>query len=260
MKGVIRVKIKRDKKQKLEGGEIERVLRLLKSTFPNPGAMELGDSYRTIVGVILSARTRDEQVLKLLPEFFKAFPTMEKLAAANQKSIESKVNTIGMYRQKAEHLWGMAGRLGRAGRAGRWQVPDTMEELVELPGVGRKTASVVLASCFGKSAIAVDTHVHRVTNRLGWVHTKTPEQTEAALLAIVPASVTRIVNQVFVKFGRYVCIPGKPRCWACPVREYCALTNKNLAAPKDADAVLADIERRENELESSRQSVLYGKY
>ena len=237
---------------------VRKVLKILKKRFPNPGAMELGgDPFRTLCAVMLSARTRDEQVLKLLPGFFAAFPTPGALAAATVKDIEAKVNTIGMYRQKAKNLKKMAERLERPEKAERrrGEVPDTMEELVELPGVGRKTASVVLASCFGQDAIAVDTHVHRVTNRLGWVRTKTPEKTEAALLAIVPKDVMKIVNQVFVKFGRYVCI-GAPRCWMCPVKDACAYAKKNLVPPANADAIRADIERRERELETSRRFVI----
>lgn len=233
--------------------EITDVLRTLKKRFPNPGAMELGgDPYRTLVAVILSARTRDEQVLKLLPGFFKAFPAPQKLAKADQTAVESKINTIGMYRQKARNIRAMAQSLV-TDFGGR--VPASMDELVSLRGVGRKTASVVLVACFGQRAIAVDTHVHRVTNRLGWVRTKTPEATERALLGLVPPDVMRIVNQVFVKFGRYLCIPGKPRCWDCPVRAQCAYPKKNLVPPKDADAIRADIERRERELENLRRSV-----
>lgn len=232
--------------------EIVAVLCALKKRFPNPGAMELGDPYRTIVGVILSARTRDEQVLKLLPGFFRAFPTVRKLATADQKTVEANINTIGMYRQKARNIRAMA-NLVATKHAGI--VPRTMEELVELPGVGRKTASVVLVACFDTPAIAVDTHVLRVTNRLGWVSAKTPETAEAALLAIVPRGIMRTVNQVFVKFGRYVCIPGKPRCWMCPIKDRCAYAKKNLVAPKNADGVRADIERRERELERLRTNV-----
>ena len=236
---------------------MENILRTLKRRFPNPGAMELGDPYRTIVGVALSARTRDEQVLKLLPGLFDAFPTMEALSDATVAQITAKIDTIGMFRQKAKNLSGLAKRcVERHGGL----VPSTMEELVELPGVGRKTASVVLACCFQTPSIAVDTHVHRVTNRLGWVRTKTPEKTEAALLRIVPVRAMRLVNQVFVKLGRYVCLPGKPRCWACPVRKECAFKNKNLVAPKDADAIIADIVRREDALETQRLAVAYGKH
>jgi len=214
--------------------------------------MELGDPYRTLVAVMLSARTRDEQVLKLLPGFFDAFPDVQMLAQATPKQIELKINTIGMYRQKAKHVKGMAQAIVSKFRGA---IPATMDELVSLPGVGRKTASVVLVACFGQAAIAVDTHVHRVTNRLGWIRTKTPEKTEQALLKIVPRDVQRTVNQVFVKFGRYICIPGKSRCWMCPVREFCDYQRKNLLEPTDAAAVKVDLIRREQELERLRKNV-----
>ncbi len=235
--------------------KIKTVLSVLNRQFPNPGAMELGDPYRTIVGVVLSARTRDEQVLKLLPEFFRSFPFFARLAQASVKEVNAKIATIGMHRQKAKNLVALAQSIERDFEG---MVPGKMDDLVSLAGVGRKTASVVLASCFGQPAIAVDTHVHRVTNRLGWVKTKTPEKTEVALLKIVPTNLMRLVNQVFVKFGRYICIPGRPRCWMCPIQKQCAFKNKNLVPPKDAEVIRADIVRREDSLEQLRQSV-YGK-
>lgn len=231
---------------------VSATLKILKKRFPNPGAMELGTPYQTIMGVILSARTRDEQVLKLLPGFFKAFPNVEALASATESEIRSKINTIGMYKQKAKHMKQAAIRLRDVFQG---EVPRTMEELVSLPGVGRKTASVVLASCFGIAAIAVDTHVHRVTNRLGWVKTTTPEKTEHALLALIPKKMQRVVNQVFVKHGRYICIPGKPRCFMCPVKDLCLYQKKNLVPPKNAKEIEEDVARREVLLESGRRSV-----
>jgi endonuclease-3 len=219
--------------------------------------MVLGDAFRTLVAVALSARTRDEQVLRLLPDLFEAFPTADELAAASVPHIESKIDTIGMYRQKARNLKKMAQVLvDQHGGC----VPQTIDELTSLAGVGRKTASVVLLACFGEPAIAVDTHVHRVTNRLGWVKTKTPEQTEMALRQVVPRSMWRIVNQVFVKFGRYVCIPGRPRCWMCPIQADCPYKNKMLEVPTDALLIRQDIMRREDKLEADRQAVAaYGK-
>jgi len=228
------------------------MLKILKKRWPNPGAMEIGNPYQNLVGVLLSARTRDEQVLKLMPGFFKAFPTAEKLAAASVDEIESKINTIGMFRQKAKNLKSMATDVVEKFGG---EIPQTMEELVSLAGVGRKTASVVLVASFNTPAIAVDTHVHRVTNRLGWVKTKTPEKTEAALLKIVPDTSKKTVNQVFVKHGRYLCI-RKPRCWACPVADQCAFKEKNLEAPKNAEAILEDIERRETILEALREQAV----
>ena len=233
--------------------EIKQVLKALKKRFSNPGAMELGNPYQNLVGVMLSARTRDEQVLKLMPGFFAAFPTPVELSQATTVQIESKINTIGMYRQKAKNLKSMATDLVEKFEG---DVPGTMEDLVSLAGVGRKTASVVLVASFGKQAIAVDTHVHRVTNRLGWVHAKTPEKTEQALLPLVKKSLHKTVNRVFVKFGRYICLPGKPRCWDCPIRAYCPVKEKNEIAPRNADAIREDIIHREAVLEKLREDAV----
>ena len=217
-----------------------------------PGGKGDHGAYHTLVAVILSARTRDEQVLKLLPAFFKAFPNPEALASATEVQVRSKINTIGMYKQKAKNIRAMAKRVVEEYNG---KIPGTMEDLITLPGVGRKTASVVLVAVFGEPAIAVDTHVHRVTNRLGWVKTSTPEKTEAALLKIIPKKLMRIVNRVFVKHGRYVCI-SKPRCWACPLTDVCEFKNKNLERPKNVDEILQDIERREGELQKLRRGVV----
>ncbi len=232
--------------------EIVKILKILKKRWPNPGAMEIGNPYQNLVGVMLSARTRDEQVLKLMPGFFKVFPTVKELAVATTKQIEGKINTIGMYRQKAKNLKKMAEQVVRW-KGGK--VPQTMDELVSLAGVGRKTASVVLVASFETPAIAVDTHVHRVTNRLGWVKTKTPQKTEELLLNMVPDKMMHTVNQVFVKHGRYICI-STPRCWACPVADHCALKNKNLTPPNNAQGILDDVKRREKFLEELRHKAI----
>lgn len=232
--------------------EITKILKSLKKRWPNPGAMEIGNPYQNLVGVMLSARTRDEQVLKLMPGFFKSFSTIEKLAQATVRQIEARINTIGMFRQKAKNLRSMARAVVERFED---KIPSTMDELTSLAGVGRKTASVVLVASFNTPAIAVDTHVHRVTNRLGWVKTITPQKTEEVLLALVPDKMKKTVNQVFVKHGRYICM-SKPRCWACPVRDVCAFKNKNLVAPKNAQKILDDIDRREKQLEELRRKAV----
>ncbi|MBI4714175.1 endonuclease III [Candidatus Uhrbacteria bacterium] len=211
------------------------VLEKLKKEFPNRGAMEIGNPYQNLVAVMLSARTRDEQVLKLFPSFLKNFPTVQKLAKSTPNQIDRRIKTIGMDRQKAKNLQKMADEVVNKFHG---QIPNTMEDLTFLTGVGRKTASVILVTSFFKPAIAVDTHVHRVTNRLGWVNATTPEKTEKALLEIIPETLQPVVNRVFVKFGRYICIPGKPRCWGCPIQKYCAYKNKNLIKPKNSAKIL----------------------
>jgi endonuclease-3 len=232
--------------------QITTTLNRLKKRWPEPGAMEIGSAYQSLVAVALSARTRDEQVLLLLPEFFKAFPSTKELSVATEAVIRSKINTIGMFRQKAKNLKRMAIRVEEVYGG---KIPDTMEDLITLGGVGRKTASVVLPYIYDKPAIAVDTHVHRVTNRLGWVNTKTPDKTEEKLLDLIPKSQMKKVNQVFVKHGRYLCIKN-PRCWACPVADICAFKNKNLTTPKNAQKILDNIQTREDRLQDLRQNIL----
>ncbi len=206
--------------------------------YPDLGALHAGTPYHMVVMVALSARTRDEQILKLAPGFFRSFPSVHSLAVADLALITKAINTIGMYRQKAKNLKAMAQMIVKDFGG---EVPNTMEELVRLPGVGRKTASVILVAAFDIPAIAVDTHVHRVVNRLGWVKTKTVEATEQALLRIIPKSMQPIVNRVFVPFGRSICI-AKPRCWACPLVNECAFAQKNLIPPKNHDKILNTIQ------------------
>ena len=218
--------------------QIIATLKKLHRLYQNPGALHVGTPYHMLVMVMLSARTRDEQILKLAPKFFARFPTIESLAIASISEIVDRVNTIGMYKQKAKHLSAMAKNVVEFS-SGR--VPGTMEGLTALPGVGRKTASVLLAARFNTPAIAVDTHVFRVVNRLGWVKTKTVEATERALLTLIPKSMHHIVNQVFVPFGRTICVTT-PRCWTCPIRDECPFDNKDFTVPKNAGAILKKID------------------
>jgi endonuclease III len=231
--------------------KIISILKILRKQYPGGGAMEVGGAYQSLVGVLLSARTRDEQVLLLMPGFFKAFPTVEILAKATEAQIRSKINTIGLFRAKANHLKKMAERIVEV-YDGR--IPHTMEDLTSLAGVGRKTASVILPYIYKQPAIAVDTHVHRVTNRLGWVNTKSPQKTEQDLLKLIPDKYKTTVNRVFVRFGRYICI-GKPRCWACPIADQCPFKQKNLERPKNADEILSKISLRETRIEEMKKAV-----
>lgn len=201
------------------------------------GALEVGEPYHLLTLVVMSARTRDDQVLKLAPRFFTAFPTVQQLAHADVAAIAATIDTIGMYKQKAKHLSAMARKLVTDFDG---VVPCTMEALTSLPGVGRKTASVVLSAAFGVPAIAVDTHVFRVVQRLGWVKAKTPHALEMKLRAHVPEERWDEVNKVFVPFGRAVCTPA-PRCWNCPLQDICTYTKKQTTPPEDAAAIRARI-------------------
>ncbi len=205
--------------------EIRTVIKTLIRDFPGKGAVELDRAEDVLLATVLSARTRDEQVLKVYPKLRRAFPTLEDLAAAKPVEIAETLKEIGLYRAKARSMKGIAQALIE--RHGG-NVPHAMHELIALPGVGRKTANCVLCYAFKVPAIAVDTHVHRVTNRLGWVKTKRPEDTETALMRLIPNDLWLNVNRVFVKFGRSVCLPGRPRCYECPIRRFCVFPKKTL--------------------------------
>jgi endonuclease-3 len=127
-----------------------------------------------------------------------------------------------------------------------------MEDLISLAGVGRKTASVVQSVVFNIPAIAVDVHVHRLALRLGWSKAKLPAGTEKDLLALIPPASHNVVNRVFVKLGRYICLPSKPRCAICPLQDICPYGAKNLTLPKSESELWADIKRKEDYLQALR--------
>ncbi|MBI2933422.1 MAG: endonuclease III [Planctomycetes bacterium] len=173
--------------------------------------------FRHLIGTILSARSRDEMTERVCDRLFRRYPTPERLAAARSRDVERILHDIGFYRTKTRYVIDSARRVVGLGR-----VPDTLEELMEFPGVGRKVANCVLVYAFGKEAIPVDTHVHRLANRIGWVRTRTPEETERALSEIIARRHWPIVNEVLVAHGKAVCRPIGPKCGECAIRRECA--------------------------------------
>jgi endonuclease-3 len=173
--------------------------------------------FRHLIGTILSARSRDEMTDRIASVLFKRYPTPRALAAARRRDVERILHDIGFYRTKAGYVIESARRV-----VARGGVPDTLEELMEFPGVGRKVANCVLVYAFGQAAIPVDTHVHRFSNRFGWVRTRTPEETERALTSMIPRRLWPLVNELLVAHGKSVCRPIGPRCDVCPVRARCA--------------------------------------
>lgn len=203
-----------------------RIVTILAKRYRGKAMVDLGNAEDTLFATVLSARTRDEQVLKLYPSFRKRFPSLPSLAGADVKRIAASISTIGMYRNKARFLKALAQTLIKRHQG---RVPKTMDELVALPGVGRKTASCVLSFAFGLPAVAVDTHVFRIARRLGWTRGKTPEAVERDIKKLVPEKRWSDVNRAFVPFGRDVCRPGKPQCWRCPVIGLCSYRPKTPA-------------------------------
>lgn len=177
------------------------------------------DAFRVLISTLLSARTQDATTLAASLRLFARARTPASMARLGVREIEKLIYPVSFYKTKARHLKETCRQLV-ARYHGR--VPGTMEELVTLPGVGRKTANLVLILGYGsRSNICVDTHVHRIANRLGWVSTRTPEQTEQALYRVVPRRWWPEVNLYLVTWGQNVCRPIRPRCDACVLAERC---------------------------------------
>jgi len=173
--------------------------------------------FTILVFTMLSSRTKDEATMVVAGRLFREAKTPSRILALGRKGLEKILYGVGFHRNKAKNLLETCRMLD--GRGG--EVPGTQEGLLELPGVGRKTANIVLARAFGKAALGVDVHVHRISNRLGIVRTKNPEDSERELVKIVPARLLRTMNRDFVAFGQTVCLPRNPKCGECPVGGLC---------------------------------------
>lgn len=179
---------------------LDKVLKVFSKNFrPIPLEVVFGNPFQTLVAVMLSARTRDETSARVSQNLFKIAPTPQKLNTLTEKELVKLLHPVGFYKTKAKHLKSLAEIL-LANFNG--QVPQTLEELTSLPGIGRKTANIVLGRAFNIPAIGVDTHVHRIANTLGWVETKNPEETERELVKILPRKLWIQINQSFVSIGQ----------------------------------------------------------
>lgn len=180
--------------------------------------VEHGDPFAILIGTILSARTKDENTTKVVKELFSKYKTPKALAAAKVKDVEKIIKPIGFYHVKSRRIIEVA-KIIYSKYGGN--VPDNLDMLVGLPGVGRKTANCVLVYAFEKPAIPVDVHVHRISNRLGLVKTKTPEETEFELMKKIPQKYWLQINDTFVMYGQNICKPISPMCTACKIKNLC---------------------------------------
>ncbi len=176
------------------------------------------DPFHVLVSTIISLRTRDEVTFPAATRLLQRADTPEKFLSLSLEEIEQLIYPAGFYRTKARNLLALSKVLVES-RSGN--VPSNVEELTDLPGVGRKTANLVLGLGFGIPAVCVDIHVHRISNRLGWVETSRPDQTETALTKIVPKKFWIPMNQWLVGFGQKICTPQSPRCSECPLESVC---------------------------------------
>ena len=200
--------------------DIKKVFSLLEKDHPLTMLEELGHytPFQMLVMTLLSSRTRDSTTIPIVKRLFAKYPDPQDFVKMDTKELEEWLYGVGFYKVKAQHVKELSKIIIEKYRG---KVPDTFEELTSLPGVGRKTANCVLAYTFKKPAIAVDIHVHRISNRLGWVKTTIPEETEEALQKLIPKDLWVEVNRLFVGHGQTICVPIKPKCTICPILKYC---------------------------------------
>ncbi|MBS0271138.1 MAG: endonuclease III [Proteobacteria bacterium] len=207
--------------------EIERFFEKLAALDPAPkGELYSTNSFTLLVAVVLSAQATDKGVNKATKELFKVADTPKKMVGLGEENLKRYINTIGLYNAKARNIIALSERLLQHYDS---QVPQTREDLESLPGVGRKTANVVLNAAFREPVIAVDTHIFRVSNRTGLTFGKTPLEIEKELMKRIPSQWILNAHHWLVLHGRYVCTARKPHCPTCPVREECHYAYKTKA-------------------------------
>jgi endonuclease-3 len=185
---------------------------------------EDGDPFKILIGTILSARTRDEVTTAVIKALFSRFKNPDELSRANLSDIKKLIQKIGFYNVKASRLKEVSQLIIKKYNG---EVPANLDDLLTLPGVGRKTANCVLVYGFKKPAIPVDIHVHRISNRIGIVNTKNPEETENVLQKSIDKKYWIRVNETFVTFGQNICLPIKPKCNVCQLTKMCKYYSKN---------------------------------
>ena len=176
------------------------------------------DAFKILIACLLSLRTKDENTEKVCKKLFTIADTPEQISKLPIEKLEKLIFSSGHYKKKARTLKHVSLTLIEKFNS---KVPNNKEQLLSIKGIGPKTANIVLAFAYGKSVLPIDTHCHRIPNRLGWVQTKTPEQTEKELEKILPKKYWNKFNGIFVLFGKKICQPISPWCSKCPITEYC---------------------------------------
>lgn len=207
------------KQQNLTQKKIQEILQLLDQAYPDAEcALHHVNIFQLLIAVVLSAQTTDISVNKITPALFAKYPTPEKLAQAEQDEVIEIIKSIGMYKTKSRNIINLSKQLVENFNG---KVPEDDELLQTLPGVGRKTANVVMSVGFGYQRIAVDTHVFRVSNRIGLVSEKDVLHTEQALMRVLPQNVWSHTHHLLIFHGRRTCIARSPKCKNCTISQYC---------------------------------------
>ena len=203
----------------MQNNSILEIIRLLEIDYPGAVcSLNYGKDYELLFSVRLAAQCTDERVNKITPALFRSYPSLAAFANAGPEEIEPYIHSCGFFRTKSKDIVDMA-RMLLTQYGGK--LPDTMEELLKLPGVGRKTANLILGDVFGKPAVVVDTHCIRLSNRIGLVDTKDPVKIEAVLREILPPEKSSDFCHRLVLHGRAVCTARNPKCEICSIAEHC---------------------------------------
>ncbi len=198
---------------------VDSVYKILNNKYVNLfGFLDYNNNFQLLISVILSAQTTDAQVNKVSPALFKKYPNPLALSNARQTEVEEIIHSTGFYRVKAMNIINCAKRLVEYFKS---EVPDNMKDLLSLAGVGRKSANVILGSCFGQAAIIVDTHFRRVVNRLGFSSSQNPEIIEREVKSILEDEKQYRFSMIINQHGRLICKASKPSCKECMVKNYC---------------------------------------
>lgn len=207
-------------RENMKKSDIPAILRALARLYPRgeKSWAKRSDPFHTVIATIMSAQTTDAQVDIVTPELFRRYPTPAKLAKARLRDVETIIKPVGLYKAKAKNIIA-ASKIIEKEFGG--EVPATREELMSLPGVGRKTANVVLIKSFGQPAMPVDTHVFRVVNRIGLARGKTPEAVEAGLMKVIPEKKLGAAHFWLIHHGRTLCSARSPKCDQCPLAKCC---------------------------------------
>jgi len=205
---------------------IDKIITLLKKQYPGALETSLGhrDAFQLLVATILAAQSTDKLVNKVTPGLFKKYRGPSDFADADPEELEQDIRTTGFFRNKAKNIMGAAKALLEDFNG---KVPGNMEDLVSLPGVGRKTANVVLGDCFGKAAIIVDTHMKRISHHIGLTLNTNPVKIESDLKKIVSEAEQTVFSHKIVAHGRNICIARRPKCTTCPILKYCRYGQEN---------------------------------
>jgi endonuclease III len=213
--------------RRLKASDIEEIFKRFHAANPEPkGELHSVNDFTFLVAVVLSAQATDEGVNKATISLFAKADTPEKIVAMGEDKLRDAVKTIGLYRMKAKNVLALSQKLIDLHGS---KVPSTREELETLPGVGRKTANVVLNNVFGEPTIAVDTHLFRLGNRIGFAAGKTPMEVEIKLLKVVPPLYLHHAHHWLILHGRYVCKARRPECWRCVINDICQFKPKTAA-------------------------------